>query len=137
MANCKDCLCVDVCKMRSDIVSADYYPEILKKKFEEECNCPHFKDRNRFVELPCKVGDVVYSYCEELYRILPYFIEQIIISYDSDSLNNEYVTFNGISSNASELLDDMDFTVDEIGKTVFLTREEAERALNSSEKANS
>ena len=59
MANCKDCLCVDVCKMRSDIVSADYYPEILKKKFEEECNCPHFKDRTRFVELPCKVKDLI------------------------------------------------------------------------------
>lgn len=60
MASCKDCLCVDVCKMRSDIVSADYYPEILKKKFEEECNCPHFKDRTRFMELPCNVGDTVY-----------------------------------------------------------------------------
>lgn len=119
MASCKDCLSVDVCKNR-DV-------------FGDMPTCEHFKDRTRFMELPCKVGDVVYSYCEELYRILPYFIEQIIISYDSDSLNNEYVTFIGISSNASELLAEIDFTVDEIGKTVFLTREEAERALKERE----
>lgn len=122
MASCKECLCFDVCSIAA----------IMGENF---C-CPDCKDRNRFVELPCKVGDVVYSYCEDLFRILPYSIEQIIISYDSDSPNNEYVTFNGISSNASELLSDMDFTVDEIGKTVFLTREEAERALNSSENPN-
>lgn len=119
MANCKECLCFDVCSIA----------EIMGENF---C-CPDCKDRNRFVELPCKVGDKVFSYCEELYRILPYFIEQIIISYDSDSPNNEYVTFNGISSNVSELLADMDFTVDEIGKTVFLTREEAEKALKERE----
>lgn len=115
MASCKDCLHVDVCKSK-DI-------------FGDMPVCSYFKDRTRFVELPCKVGDVVYSYCEDLFRILPYFIEQIIISYDSDSPNNEYVTFNGISSSTSELLADMDFTVDEIGKTVFLTREAAEKSV--------
>ena len=116
---CKTCINYDVCSKHSancDRVSDD---------------CKMYKDGSKFIELPCKVGDVVYSYCEELYRILPYFIDQIIISYDSDSLNNEYVTFDGISSNASELLADMDFTVDEIGKTVFLTREEAERVLKN------
>ena len=114
---CKTCINYDVCNKHSANCDrgSDY--------------CKMYKDRSKIIELPCKVGDVVYSYCEELYRILPYFIDQIIISYDSDSLNNEYVTFDGISSNASELLADMDFTVDEIGKTVFLTREEAETAL--------
>ena len=127
MASCKDCLSYGVCNERW--LGTGDMPNLCS----EEYICVHFKDRNRFVELPCRVGDVVYSYCEDLFRILPYFIEQIIISYDSDSPNNEYVTFNGISSNASELLADMDFTIDEIGKTVFLTREEAERALKESE----
>ena len=121
MASCKDCIHYEACE--SQVPRTFWNSET----FYYHCKC--FKDRTRFVELPCKVGDVVYSYCEDLFRILPYFIEQIIISYDSDSPNNEYVTFNGISSNASELLADMDFTIDEIGKTVFLTREEAERAL--------
>lgn len=128
MASCKECLHYDVCEAR--IAADENYSE---RNYTENNNCSNFKDRTRFVELPCKVGDVVYSYCEDLFRILPYFIEQIIISYDSDSPNNEYVTFNGISSSASELLDDMDFTVDEIGKTVFLTREEAEKALEERE----
>ena len=121
---CKNCIKADVC-----VIAKEFEKEPVDEMYIEGCD--YFKDRNRFVELPCRVGDVVYSYCEELYRILPYFIEQIIISYDSDSPNNEYITFNGISSNSSELLAEIDFTVDEIGKTVFLTREEAERVLKN------
>ena len=130
MASCKDCLGFEFCLDR--LGTTKYYDNVIAANNVEEL-CQKFKDRNRFVELPCKVGDKVFSYCEELYRILPYLIEQIIISYDADSPNNECVTFNGISSNASELLADMDFTVDEIGKTVFLTREEAEQALKERE----
>lgn len=49
MASCKDCLCEIVCKYNDGV--------------NEYCkgNCPHFKDRARFVELPCKVGDKVYE----------------------------------------------------------------------------
>lgn len=80
------------------------------------------------VRLPCKVGDTVYAYCKELSKVLPYFIEQIIIDYDPDNKNGYWV-FNADSSNNEELLDSIDFTLDEIGKTVFLTREEAGKAL--------
>lgn len=120
MASCKDCLCVDVCKMRSDIVSADYYPEILKKKFEEECNCPHFKDRTRFVELPCKVGDTVYVI--ENNEIIEDFVDQIGIGYYCDGEN--IYQMDGIKT---------DWYFSDIGKTVFLTREEAEKALEERE----
>lgn len=106
--------------------------DIREKLYEYEQE----ESEGRLIHLPCKVGDVVYSYCKDLFRILPYFIEEIIINYDSDSPNNEYVTFIGISSNASELLDDIDFTIDEIGKTVFLSKEEAEQALKKENKRN-
>lgn len=46
MASCKDCLSYEVCKNR-DV-------------FGDMPICEHFKDRTRFVELPCKVGSEVY-----------------------------------------------------------------------------
>ncbi|HJI48776.1 MAG TPA: hypothetical protein OIL97_04410 [Oscillospiraceae bacterium] len=45
MASCKDCLCFDECGM-AEVMGEDY------------C-CPDFKDRNSFVELPCKVKDLI------------------------------------------------------------------------------
>lgn len=47
MASCKDCLCEIVCKYNDGV--------------NEYCkgNCPHFKDRNRFIELPCAVKDLI------------------------------------------------------------------------------
>lgn len=59
---------------------------------------------------------------------MPYFIEEIIIDYDPDNKNG-YWEFNADSSNNEELLDSIDFTLDDIGKTVFLVREEVEQAL--------
>lgn len=52
MATCKDCLHVEACKnlyeIHGDGLSSDSHA------------CKYFKDRARFVELPCKVGDMVY-----------------------------------------------------------------------------
>ena len=50
MATCRDCIYQKMCKAIDAI-----------GEFQEgaEC-CNNFKDRSRFVELPCKVGDKVY-----------------------------------------------------------------------------
>ena len=48
MARCKDCLHYEVCEAR--ITADENYPE---RKYTKNNNCPHFKDRNNFVELPC------------------------------------------------------------------------------------
>lgn len=46
--NCKDCLHCDVCPMGL--------------MCEESTGvCDVFKDKSRFIELPCNVGDVVYD----------------------------------------------------------------------------
>ena len=63
MANCKDCVHVDVCCSylstaynKCKLATPDF--ELLKNI---ECDeCQHYKDRSRFVELPCKVGDLIY-----------------------------------------------------------------------------
>ena len=76
----------------------------------------------RLVVLQCKVGDTVWRYSEDFGRVLPYTID--LISFVDNGC--------GYSANCNhngELLDGIDFEDGDIGKTVFLTREEAEKAL--------
>ena len=54
MAICKNCLHSDVCIMTSEL-------GFNKAERMFDFDCKHFKDRNKFVELPCKVGDIVYQ----------------------------------------------------------------------------
>lgn len=49
---CKDCFHYDTC-IKIFITE--------KETVNPEKNCPSFKDKSRFVELPCKVGDIVYE----------------------------------------------------------------------------
>ena len=77
---------------------------------------------------PCKVGDTVYSYDEDLYALLDYRINQITLSDGNPTL------YSGVCFNEDVLLSDIDFVESDIGKTVFLTREEAERALKERER---
>ena len=75
------------------------------------------------IVLPCKVGDTVYSYDEYLCALLDYRINRIIFS---DSFSTIY---SGVCFNEDVVLSDLGFEESDIGKTVFLTREEAEQAL--------
>lgn len=57
MATCKDCVHAEVCRFKD-------LPAPLSDSYirESECiekRCGDFKDRSRFVELPCHVGDTV------------------------------------------------------------------------------
>lgn len=105
MASCKDCLHVDVCK--------NMYI------FGDMPICEHFIDRNRFVELPCNVGDTVYS-------IKNYHINECVVAWiridTRTSITIRLMTKDYIFYDVSR----KDF-----GKTVFLTREEAEKALKN------
>ena len=78
--------------------------ENLLLPFELDETCSKFTDKSEWVHLPCKVGDTVYQVDSE--RIYESTVRNII--YDTD----------GIA-----------FDERAIGKSVFLTREEAEKAL--------
>ena len=58
---CKDCIHVEVCE---DLTKAKLSPkraeELLPVLREHGKTCKHFKNRSRFVELPCVVGEYVY-----------------------------------------------------------------------------
>lgn len=102
--------------MRPSEIAKDFYPAqnqckdcIFFPKCDEypfdESGCDDFKDRSRFVELPCRVGDTVYQ--ADSIRIYPLTIKKLI--YDAGHIA---------------------FDEEAIGKSIFLTPEEAERKMN-------
>lgn len=96
---CRDCIHHGVCE------NYFYFDDV-------EDTCENFKDKSKFIELPCKVGDTVYYIAgKKVYKSKCHAITQHknglqIHLYDYDGDNARYST-----------------------KDVFLTEEEAEKAL--------
>ena len=107
MASCKDCMHEEVCS----IFSSD-----LNEDGAEKCVC--FKNRNRFVELPCKVGDTIYEVFK--YHKPPFIqqtkVEKIIVTEKGLKLKLARNSFYETS-------------IASLGKTLFLTEEAAEARL--------
>ena len=121
---CKDCMHYKLCEVQAfNGFNKNFEPE----KDWKHCGC--FKDKSKYIELPCKVGDVVYSYCYEFDYILPYFVENINIGFLAN--DRTFISFeaNSHADETDELLDDIDFDLEDIGKTVFLSKSEAEQKL--------
>lgn len=111
----KDCIHGDVCGCRS---------------YEEEI-CDNFKDKSLFIELPCKVGDTVYMPWE----------------YDGTggvailSVTNAIKTLGFALCYGTDFETDDEgfadkynngcFTIEDIGKSIFLTKEEAQERLKN------
>lgn len=106
---CKDCIHYDVCCKYMAI------PNHL---------CKDFKDKSKYIELPCKVGEKIYAHCKTVNQIIPYEIEDIHIDRNK---TRYFATAFDVYYN--EYLDEMEFTEDDIGQTIFLTKEEAEAKL--------
>lgn len=84
--------------------------------------------KNGVIVPPCKVGDTVYAYCE-YFGVLPYLVGNFHIGYMGKEENYLHWEATSFATETDELLDEMDFDLDDIGKHVFFTREEAERTL--------
>ena len=121
---CKDCIHYDVCWQRIEIDNGNFMLGCIG-------NCNKFKDKSRFVELPCKVGDTVYEIVEQsdgITRILKMTVGKVIPFGDYykssveeySKLWNLYL-FDKYSYSYKSFYD--------FGKTVFLTKEEAEAKL--------
>lgn len=115
---CKNCIKADVCKL-----AEEFDKEPVDGIYIEGCD--YFKDRNRFVELPCKVGDTVYLI--KNYHINECEVDLIWID-TRKSITIRLMTKDYIFYDVSRKY---------FGKIIFLTREEAERALNNPAKSDS
>lgn len=69
-----------------------------------------------------QMGQTVYSYCKEFCRVFEYRVANI-------HLSEEIAQYEAFCYIGMELADVIDFDDDDIGKTIFITREESEKAL--------
>lgn len=121
---CKDCVHYEVC-----LESAKAYDEGVSD-FENdgiEEFCRFSKPKSRFVELPCSFGDMIYMLVTRKTHSFEYEFEngkRKMIKQQNQHTFIKRTTF--MESNFFKVLD-------EWGKTVFLSKEEAEKALQRKE----
>jgi hypothetical protein len=117
---CKQCIHYNACKFT--------YIEAFGSFNEEQfgqTGCAEFEDKSRFIELPCAVGDTVFwvtKSCDENGRENSAIHEGTIISF---SLQNDGLWFYCRYKYGLTFWHKIGY----FGKTVFLTKEEAEKAL--------
>ena len=122
---CKDCLHYEACKEKF----AGLYEIMVeepKKHLELDPNvekrCLHFNDRSKWVQLPCKFGDTVYLKLKGVADIIKGNVRKISFNY-----KNELVIC--ISRKQGNYYTTGNYKMSSFGKTVFLSREEAEKKL--------
>ena len=115
MANCKDCLHYEFCCTG-------------KSGLPDYVNCKYFKDRNRFVELPCKLGETFYTIDRrsDKKQVRDYFAEEITICVVRGVENGRYTVLKNcfdfkIKPLRKKIITDM--------SNIFLTYKEADKAL--------
>lgn len=113
---CKDCIHGDLCNaFRENFRISMLYPS--------QCGC--FKDKSKYIELPCKVGDTVYVIKNNKICAKDIVYYNKIHSRVAEQ-NEEYwhcVDRDRISINV------ITFYPENIGKTVFLSEWDAEKEL--------
>lgn len=110
---CENCIHYSVCEFKRSI---------------DDTLCGHYKDKSLFVELPCKVGDTVYriwsvgkhgkSIAEFVVTNVAQIMENIWVIRYQKQAKSLYSTPTRYQCNLTD-----------IGKTVFLTIEDAEAKL--------
>ncbi len=106
MSRCKECILCEICREDKMLPAFDENQEAL---------CKAFKPKSRFVELPCEVGQTVYFIGVLSQQIVP--SKTMSVLYNNGGFH--FLCENGLVVTETE----------QLGKTVFLSREEAEKAL--------
>lgn len=98
----------------------------IQKAFDKLAEYERLEEQGLLLKLPCKVGDAVYAITRNF--ISEYRIRNFIC-YDNGNIFFDWKCIKGIYKNVKG------FHIDDIGKTVFLTKEEAEQELKRLESA--
>lgn len=110
-------------KSSSDIKGNIYGEAIEKLAAYEDA-----EEQGLLLRLPCKVGDMLYYPSSYYNVVVPVRLNEIIISFagiDNFSYQYNCCSFDG----CGDIYEDYEFSNNDFGKTVFLTKEEAEQAL--------
>ena len=91
------------------------YIDITIKSIEKLAEYEDLEEQGLLIKLPCKVGDTIYRPVPKLYK-----------TYTKSVVKEINISGNGISYNTDK---GMDWRIDTIGRTAFLTQEEAEQVL--------
>lgn len=114
-----------------ELVKASVYGNIDEGFYGPELNCENVTDyllANGVIVPPCKVGDIVYPLnADSRFRA---FVEKVEIT--ADGLCFGWVQYD-VGVDCTECWDEDLFTIDDIGKTVFLDETEYLVALKERE----
>lgn len=95
--------------------NSDCHCELVEDMIEKLAEYEDLEEQGRLIKLPCKVGDTLYRLVPNLYRK---YVEIKIAQFVINENGIYFITNKGVSWSAGE-----------IGKTVFLTKPEAEAKL--------
>jgi len=101
---CKDCLYYGACD----------FTKKCDKAQNPTCYC--FKDRSKFIEIPCKPNDIVYLLIFD--RVVEVRVYEVVYNVGRGS----YLIF---------IHDNLIYQSSDVGKYIFFTREEAEKELEA------
>lgn len=114
---CKDCVHYEVCKEDVEL-HRDFYDCLEVDGVEKHCD--FFKPKSRFVELPCEVGQTVWLTEFFVMGVWEKLETPISMTVEGFLIENGYIQIQ---------LSWVELDVKWFGKTIFLTKEEAENAL--------
>ena len=111
MRTCTDCLHYEVCEFLENVTGIPNDMTVT--------DCAFFKDKSRFVELPCKVRDTVW--------LIPRYGGKPLGVIQQDNVQMIGITSRSIHIKARDHHDHNQTHI--LGRTAFLTREAAEEAI--------
>lgn len=118
---CKDCFNCDVCGVWENAGS-------LKTQMERAETLECFKDKSKIVELPCKVGDNLYVLLDD------YNLNKVILKAQAVTVEYCDKSYGRIWAEVESPKGTMiTFEACDVGISVFLSPEEAEKALKERE----
>lgn len=117
------------CMTEDGMVTPTYSDYSMRNIIERLAEYEDAEEQGLLIRLPCKVGDVVY------FPIYDYHDSAIIetIRIEENGVFYDWVQYE-VGVDCTEVWDNGSFADGNIGKTVFLTREEAEAKLAEMQK---
>lgn len=130
--NCKTCnhyqACTNILNLPQNIADA-----VLESRFKNGCR--YYEDKELFAKLRCKVGDTLYClYKDRIQDMKKSANEQPkpVFRITEGKINSILIDKNGVRYLLNIVMPSTAFE-SEFGKTVFLTKEDAEKAIRERE----